>query len=110
VSAADHRTVGELLADGEQLARETLFDATPDHAPAMVRSWNQLVGSAAELWAVLPPAPDIPSGLHPMKRLRAVRGGDRPHRDRRPLARAGGPTDRRTPDPDPLTTSPAHGI
>jgi hypothetical protein len=72
VSAADHRTVGELLADGERLARETLLDATPDHAPAMVRSWNQLVGSAAELWAVLPPAPDSPSGLDPMERLRAV--------------------------------------
>src|SRR5215203_4630923 len=72
VSAADRRTVGELLADREQLARETLFDATPDHAPAMVRSWNQLVGSAAELWAVLPPVPDTPSGLDPMERLRAV--------------------------------------
>jgi hypothetical protein len=72
VSAADHRTVGELLADGEQLARETLLDATPDHAPAMVRSWNQLVGSAAELWVVFPPAPDSPSKLDPMERLRAV--------------------------------------
>src|SRR5215211_5632838 len=72
VSAADHRTVGELLADGEQLARETLLDATPDHAPAMVRSWNQLVRSAAELWAVVPLAPDNPSGLDPMERLRAV--------------------------------------
>ena len=38
----------------------------------MVRSWNQLVGSAAELWAVLPSAPDSPSGLDPMERLRAV--------------------------------------
>jgi hypothetical protein len=64
--------VGELLADSEQLARETLLDATPDHAPAMVRSWNQLVGSAAELWAVFPWAPDSPSGLDPMGRLRAV--------------------------------------
>jgi hypothetical protein len=72
VSAADHRTVGELLADSEQLARETLLDATPDDAPAMVRSWNQLVGSAAELWAVVPSAPDSPSGLDPMERLLAV--------------------------------------
>jgi hypothetical protein len=38
----------------------------------MVRSWNQLVGSAAELWAVLPSAPDSPSELDPMERLRAV--------------------------------------
>jgi hypothetical protein len=72
VSAADHRTVRDLLADSEQLARETLLDAPPDQALAMVRSWNQLVGSAAELWAVLHSAPDGPSGLDPMERLRAV--------------------------------------
>jgi hypothetical protein len=53
VSAADHRTVAELLADSDELARETLLDATLEHAPAMVRSWNQLVGSAAELWTGL---------------------------------------------------------
>jgi len=50
VSMPDRRTVGELLADSEALARETLLDATLEQAPAMVRSWNQLVGSAAELW------------------------------------------------------------
>ena len=72
MSAADHRTVRELLADSDELARESLLDATPDHAPAMVRSWNQLVGSAAEVWAVWPSAPDDPSGLDPMERLRAV--------------------------------------
>ena len=70
--AADHRSVGELLAGSDELARETLLDATPDHAPAMVRSWNQLVRSAAELWAVLPSGPDSPSELDPMERLRAV--------------------------------------
>ena len=70
--AADHRSVGELLAGSDELARETLLDATPDHAPAMVRSWNQLVRSAAELWAVLPSAPDSPSELDPMERLRPV--------------------------------------
>jgi hypothetical protein len=69
VPAPNWRTVGELLADSDELARETLLDATPDQAPAMVRSWNQLVGSAAELWAVLP---DSPSGLDLMERLRAV--------------------------------------
>jgi hypothetical protein len=72
VSAADRRTVGELLVDSEELARETLLDATPDQAPAMVRSWNQLVASAAQLWAVLPSAPGSPSELDPMERLRAV--------------------------------------
>jgi hypothetical protein len=72
VSAADQRTVGELLADSDELARETLLDATPHHAPAMVRNWNQLIESAAELWAVLPSAPDSPSDMDPMERLRAV--------------------------------------
>ena len=38
----------------------------------MVRSWNQLVGSAAELWAVLPSAPNSPSWSDPMERLRAI--------------------------------------
>jgi hypothetical protein len=72
VPAPNWRTVGELLADSDQLARETLLEATPDHAPAMVRSWNQLVRSADELWAVLSSVPDSPSGLDPMERLRAV--------------------------------------
>jgi hypothetical protein len=54
------------------LARETLLDATLEQAPAMVRSWNQLVGSAVELWAVLPSAPNGPSWSDPMERLRAI--------------------------------------
>jgi hypothetical protein len=68
----DRRTVGELLADSEALARETLLDATLEQAPAMVRSWSQLVGSAVELWAVLPSAPTSPSWSDPMERLRAI--------------------------------------
>jgi hypothetical protein len=40
VSGADHRTVGELRSDSDELARETLLDATPDHASAMVRSFR----------------------------------------------------------------------
>ena len=72
MSMPDRRTVGELLADSEALARETLLDATLEQAPAMVRSWNQLVGSAVELWAVLPSAPNSPSWSDPMERLRAI--------------------------------------
>jgi hypothetical protein len=68
--APDRRTVGELLADGDALARETLLDTRPDHAPAMVRSWNQLVESAFHLWAALPTAPGNMSGSDPMDRLR----------------------------------------
>jgi hypothetical protein len=72
MSMPDRRTVGELLADSEALARETLLDATLEQAPAMVRSWNQLVGSAAQLWAVLPSAPSSPSWSDPMERLQAI--------------------------------------
>src|SRR4249920_162107 len=68
----ERRTVSELLADSEALARETLLDATLEQASAMVRSWNQLVGSAVELWAVLPSAPNSPSWSDPMERLRAI--------------------------------------
>jgi hypothetical protein len=72
VSASDYRTVDELLADSEALAREILLDATPEQAPAMVRSWNQLVESAANLSVVLPSTPDSRSGSDLMKRLRVV--------------------------------------
>ncbi len=71
VSAADHRTVDELLADSDA-PRDTPLDTTPDHAPAMVRSWNQPVESAANLWAVLPSAPDSISGSDPMEQLQVV--------------------------------------
>jgi hypothetical protein len=72
VTPADWRTVGELLADCDAMARDTLLDATLDHALAMVRSWNQLVRSAAELWTELPSAPDNPSGPDPIARLSVV--------------------------------------
>jgi hypothetical protein len=38
VSGPDWGGVGELLPASEELARETLLDTTPDHAPAMVRN------------------------------------------------------------------------
>ena len=56
--ARDRRTIGELLADSDAVARETLLDATPENAPAMIRSWNQLVASAVHLWAALASRPD----------------------------------------------------
>jgi hypothetical protein len=72
VSTADRRTLGELLAESEALARETLLDATLEHAPAMVRSWNRLVGSAAKLWTVLPPEPNNTSRADPMEQLQVI--------------------------------------
>jgi hypothetical protein len=71
VPAPDRRTVGELLADGDVLARETLLDNSASQGRAMVRTWGQLVQSAARLWAVLPTtslaapaAPDLMVRLH----------------------------------------------
>jgi hypothetical protein len=71
VPARDRRSVGELLADSDALARETLLDVSADQAPAMVRTWGRVVVSAARLWAVLPPAsfappsePDVMVRLH----------------------------------------------
>jgi hypothetical protein len=49
-----------------------LLDATPENAPAMVRSWNQLVASVAHLLAALSSPPDYRSGSDPMERLRVV--------------------------------------
>jgi hypothetical protein len=72
VPAPDRRTIGELLADSDALARETLLDARPEIAPAMVRSWNQLVASAARLWAALSSPPDDMSKSDPMDRLGVV--------------------------------------
>jgi hypothetical protein len=72
VPAPDRRTIGELLADSDVLARETLLDARPEIAPAMVRSWSQLVASAAHLWAALSSPPDDMSGSDTMEGLRLV--------------------------------------
>lgn len=57
----DWRTVGELLADSDALARETLLDVSPDAAPAMMRTFVQVVQSGARLWSVLPPTSLVPA-------------------------------------------------
>jgi hypothetical protein len=72
VPGPDRRTIGDLLADSDALARDTLLDARPEIAPAMVRSWNQLVASAAHLWAALSSPPDDMSKSDPMESLRLV--------------------------------------
>jgi hypothetical protein len=72
VPAPDRRTIGELPGESDALARDMLLNAGPEIAPAMVRSWNQLVASAAQLWAPLSSPPDGMPGLDPMERLLAV--------------------------------------
>ncbi len=72
----DRRTVGELLADSDARARETLLDVSPSNGPAMVRTWGRVVQSAAQLLAVLPPvSPAAPSGPDLMARLRGLAEG-----------------------------------
>jgi hypothetical protein len=76
VRAPDRRTVGELLADSDALARDTLLDVSPNTGPAMARAWGQVVESAAQLWAVLTPASLAPaSGPDLMVRLRVLGEG-----------------------------------
>jgi hypothetical protein len=76
VPARDRRTVGELLADGDALSRETLLDVSASQGPAMVRTRGQVVESAARLWAALPPiSVAAPSGPDLMVRLRVIGDG-----------------------------------
>jgi len=50
----DQRSVGELLLDADSTTRQLLMDATGQDAPAMLRTWGEVVQSASELWATLP--------------------------------------------------------
>jgi hypothetical protein len=72
VSTLDRRSVGELLADSDLLAREALLEMSADRALGMVREWPQLIKSAAELWAILPPEPTVSANGDPMAILAAM--------------------------------------
>ena len=72
MSAHEGRTVAELLDDSHGLAREALLDMSADRALGMVRGWPQLMHSAAELWAVLPPDPTDSAGADPIAILAAM--------------------------------------
>src|SRR5664279_4367857 len=50
----DQRSVGELLLDADFTTRQLLMDVTGQDAPAMLRTWGEVVQSASELWATLP--------------------------------------------------------
>src|SRR5215204_800352 len=72
VSAGEGPTVGELLDDSDGLVREALLDMSADRALGMVRGWPQLMQSAAELWAVLPPDPTVSANGDPIAILAAM--------------------------------------
>jgi hypothetical protein len=55
VNRQDARSVGELLLDADFTTRQVLMDATGQDAPAMLGTWGEVVQSASELWATLPP-------------------------------------------------------
>lgn len=56
MSTARHemRSVGELLLQADRTSRGLLFDVTGEDAPAMLRTYGEVVQSAAELWRALP--------------------------------------------------------
>ena len=72
MSAGEGRTVAELLDDSDGLAREALLDMSADRALGMVRAWPQLIQSAAELSAVLPPDPTVSANGDPIAILAAM--------------------------------------
>lgn len=56
----DRRSVGELLADSDAMARRLLRDADDADPRAVIRSWGETVESTAQLWAALPhPGPGL---------------------------------------------------
>jgi len=59
----DQRSVAELLLEAEQVARDLLFEAPARDGRAMVRTWGEVMDTAADLWAQLPTGPPVP-GQH----------------------------------------------
>jgi len=57
VSAGEGRSVGELLLHADAQTRALLFDVSGDDAPAMLRTWGEVVQNGAELWHDLPARP-----------------------------------------------------
>lgn len=53
----DQRSIGELLLDADFQARQLLLDVEGSDAPAMLRTWGEVVQAAGDLWASLPTTP-----------------------------------------------------
>jgi hypothetical protein len=55
----DHRSVGEVLLDADHTARDLLPDVGDLDAAAMLRTWPEVVQTAATLWSLLPVAAQV---------------------------------------------------
>ena len=55
--ADDRRTVDQLIRDSDLAARRILQNPQQVAAPAMLRSWSEVVECAAALWQALPGTP-----------------------------------------------------
>lgn len=70
------RSVGELLLSADTDTRLLMFDVSGDDAPAMLRTWGEVVQSAAELWHALPVLPrGDKAGGQLMAQLEAIAQG-----------------------------------
>jgi hypothetical protein len=78
MTGADGRSVGELLLDADHTARDLIIDAPDLDAAVVLRTWGEVVQTAAELWGALPAppapaaAPDPGVGRPPASRHRCA--------------------------------------
>lgn len=54
MTSRDRRSVGELLVECEHVARDALWDVDQIRAGTMLRTWGEVIQSAADLWHALP--------------------------------------------------------
>lgn len=65
MTTRDIRSVGEMLVDVDQMARQLLMDLTDIDAGRLLRGWPVVVTAAAELWESLPtPTVDDKASAH----------------------------------------------
>lgn len=57
----DAHRLGELLQVADISARQALMEVTGDDAPALLRTWGEVVEAAADLWSALSQATGVPT-------------------------------------------------
>lgn len=72
-TTVDQRAIGEVLLDADFTSRQLLLDVVGDDAPAMLRTWGEVVQAAGDLWTSLPTtAAASPVGDATMGRLETM--------------------------------------